>query len=80
MGYLPMFILLVMINSAYNLFILQAQINSEKNNYKEAIKDDHKFEEVKSIFLKIKNLQKEADALLQYANQLHEGYQKFEPF
>jgi hypothetical protein len=52
---------------------LQDQINLEKNKYKEAIKNHQKFEDVKLIYLKIKDLQKAADILMQKANQLYNG-------
>jgi hypothetical protein len=51
---------------------LQNQIQIETDRYKEAIHNNQKFEDVKCIYLKIKELQKAADALMQQANSLHE--------
>jgi len=50
---------------------LELLINSQWTMYKQAIKDNKSFEEVKSIYLKIKDLQKQADVLMQKANELH---------
>ena len=50
---------------------LQNLINLEKNKYKDAIRNDQKFEDVKEIYLNIKQLQKQADTLMRQANQLH---------
>lgn len=47
---------------------LQNLINSEKEKYKQAIKNNKKFEEVKVIYLKIKELEQRADELMQQAN------------
>ena len=52
---------------------LQDQINLETDRYKEAIRNNKKFEDVKVIYLKTKGLQKEADALMEHANKLHKG-------
>jgi hypothetical protein len=51
---------------------LQNQIYSETNRYKEAIRNNQKFEDVKVIYLKIKELKKAADVLMQHANDLHQ--------
>jgi len=47
---------------------LQSLINLEKERYKQAIKTDQKFEEVKLIYLKIKDLEQKADDLMQQAH------------
>ena len=47
---------------------LQSLINLEKERYKQAIKTDQKFEEVKLIYLKIKDLEQKADELMQLAH------------
>jgi hypothetical protein len=39
-------------------------INFEKERYLQAIKNDQKFEEVKMIYLKIKDLEHKADELM----------------
>jgi hypothetical protein len=51
---------------------IQTQIHLETYRYKQAIRNNEKFEDVKVIYLKIKELQKTADALMQSANSLHE--------
>jgi hypothetical protein len=58
-------------NILHKLDMLQAQINSEKEKYKKAIENNQKFEDVKVIYLKIKELEKEATTLMQHANKLH---------
>jgi hypothetical protein len=50
---------------------IQNQIHLETDRYKEAIRNNQKFEDVKVIYLKVKELQKVADALMQRANSLH---------
>ena len=55
------------------LDLLQLKINSEKDKYKNAIKTNQTHEEVKTIYRKIKELEKHADALMEKANKLHEG-------
>ena len=52
---------------------LQAQINSEKKKYKEAIHNNQQFEDVKVIYLKIKSLEKEANELMTHVNRLYKG-------
>ena len=47
---------------------LEHLINLEKKKYKQAIKSDQKFEEVKMIYLKIKDLEQKADELMQLAH------------
>jgi len=50
---------------------LQALINCEWQEYKQAITQNKKFEEVKVIYMHIKELEKQADALMPKANELH---------
>ena len=50
---------------------LQALISRRWDEYKQAIQDNKKFEDVKRIYLQIKELQKEANALMEKANKLH---------
>ena len=50
---------------------LQELINLEKAKYEEAIRNNQKFEDVKQIYLTIKQLQQEANVLMQHANKLH---------
>ena len=50
---------------------IQNQILLETDRYKEAIRNNEHFEDVKVIYLKIKELQKAADALMQRANSLY---------
>jgi hypothetical protein len=47
---------------------LEYLINLERKRYKQAIKSDQKFEEVKMIYLKIKDLEQKADELMQLAH------------
>ena len=47
---------------------LQNLINLEKINYRQAIENDQKFEEVKVIYLKIKDLEHKADELMRLTN------------
>jgi hypothetical protein len=51
---------------------IQNQINLETDRYKQAIRNNEKFEDVKVIYLKIKELEKALDALMHRANGLHE--------
>jgi hypothetical protein len=51
---------------------IQNQIRLETDRYKEAIRNNQRFEDVKIIYLKVKELQKVADALMERANSLHE--------
>jgi len=51
---------------------IQNEIHLETDRYKEAIRNNQNFEDVKVIYLKIKELQKAADVLMQRANNLHE--------
>jgi hypothetical protein len=50
---------------------IQNQINLETDRYKEAIRNNQNFEDVKVIYLRIKVLQKAVDVLMQNANKLH---------
>jgi hypothetical protein len=52
----------------FKLDQLQSLINLEKEKYKQAIKTDQKFEEVKLIYLKIKDLENKADNLMKEAH------------
>ena len=47
---------------------LQNLINSEKESYKQAIKNNQKLEEVKVIYLKIKKLENMSDEMMQQAH------------
>jgi hypothetical protein len=47
---------------------LEYLINLERKRYKQAIKSDQKFEEVKMIYLKTKDLEQKADELMQLAH------------
>jgi hypothetical protein len=47
---------------------LRYRINLEKERYMQAIKRDQKFEEVKKIYIKIKNLEHKADELVLLAH------------
>ena len=55
----------------YEIEKLQITIASECRKYKKAIINNKPFEEVKVIYLHIKELRKEVDALMQRANKLH---------
>ena len=50
---------------------LQLLITSEWMEYRLSIRNDRPFEEVKIIYVHIKELQKQADNLMQRANELH---------
>jgi hypothetical protein len=50
---------------------IQNQILLETDRYKQAIRNNEKFEDVKVIYLKVKELQKAADALMERANNLY---------
>ena len=52
---------------------LQILITSRWGDYKQAIRDNKSFDEVKTIYMQIKELEKQADALMQKANKLHSG-------
>ena len=52
---------------------LQTLITSRWADYKQAIRDNKNFEEVKTIYMQIKKLEKQADALMRKANKLHSG-------
>jgi hypothetical protein len=58
-------------SALHELDMLQAQINLEKDKYKEAIRCDEKFEDVKVIYLRIKELEKKATILMEFINQLY---------
>ena len=47
---------------------LQAMINSEKDKYEAAIRNNHQFEDVKVIYLRIKELEQKAHDLMLQAN------------
>jgi len=55
----------------HELDILKAQINLEKDKYTKAIQNDKEFEDVKAIYMRIKNLETQATVLMEFANQLH---------
>ena len=55
------------------LDVLYNLINLEKDKYKEAIQNNQKFEDVKVIYLKMKELEKAADKLMKRANRLHKA-------
>ena len=50
---------------------LLALINSEWQEYRQAITQNKKFEDVKVIYMHIKELKKQADAFMPKANELH---------
>ncbi len=52
---------------------IQELINIETDKYKQAIRDNRQFEEVKVIYLKIKTLQTMATALLDKTDQLYKS-------
>lgn len=52
---------------------IQALINLEKEKYKRAIRANRKFKDVKVIYLRIKEIQKNADELMRQANELHKN-------
>ena len=52
---------------------LQTLITSRWADYKQAIRDNRPFEEVKTIYVQIRELEKKADALMRKANELHSG-------
>ena len=52
---------------------VQLLIRSKWLEYRVLIQNNRPFEQVKAIYLHIKELEKEADALMQRANQLHLG-------
>ena len=52
---------------------LQKLITKRSADYKQAIRDNKSFEEVKTIYMQIKELEKQADALMRKANKLHSG-------
>ena len=52
---------------------LQTLITSRWAEYKQAIRDNRPFEEVKAIYVQIRELEKQADALMRKANDLHSG-------
>ena len=59
---------------------LQIEISSEIENYKAAIRNEGSFEHVKVIYLRIRELEKQADALMQQANsklQVHNASEFF---
>ncbi|HYK45108.1 MAG TPA: hypothetical protein VEV83_08065 [Parafilimonas sp.] len=56
---------------------LQAFITLRWADYKQAIKDNKSFEEVKTIYMQIRELEKQADELMQKANNLHSGTVRF---
>jgi hypothetical protein len=53
---------------------IQDQIHLQTDRYKEAIRNNQHFEDVKVIYLKIKELEKAANAIMQHANNLHKQY------
>jgi hypothetical protein len=53
--------------------LLKDLINAEKHKYTEAIKNNHKLEDVKNLYLKIKKLEKEADELMQQSASVETG-------
>ena len=52
---------------------LQRLITSRWADYKQAIQDNRPFEEVKTIYVQIRELEKQSDALMRKANDLHSG-------
>lgn len=52
---------------------LQTLITCRWADYKQAIRDNKNFDEVKAIYMQIKNLEKQADALMRKAHKLHSG-------
>ena len=52
---------------------LQSLITARWADYKQAIRDNKSFEEVKTIYMQLKELEKQADALMRKANDLHSG-------
>ena len=52
---------------------IQEQINLEKDRYEEAIRNDLQFEDVKVIYLKIKQLRKEADTVMRETNKSYKN-------
>jgi hypothetical protein len=49
---------------------VNALIILEKEKYKQAIQSNQKFEDVKVIYLKIKELERRADDLMQHAHSI----------
>ena len=52
---------------------LQALITARWAEYKQAILDNKPFDEVKTIYRQIRELERQADTLMQKANELHSG-------
>ena len=52
---------------------LQTKINLEKEKYKQSIMNHQKMEDVKVIYLKIKELEKQANDLMEHANKIYKG-------
>ena len=55
---------------------LQAEINREWENYKQALTTNMKSAEIKEIYLRIKNLEKEIDILMNSVNKRRSNKQK----
>ena len=60
-------------NTLSDLDKLHTLITSRWADYKQAIRDNRPFEEVKTIYVQIRELEKKADALMRKANDLHSG-------
>jgi hypothetical protein len=57
----------------HELDLLQTEINLEKNNYKQAIINHKELADVKLIYLKIKELEKQASDLMHHAQKIYKG-------
>ena len=60
-----------MVKTLHELSLLQSQIQSEEKKYIEAIHNHKTLEDVKLIYLKIKDLQRQSNILMQHANKIY---------